>query len=188
MKILVHQCCGPCSVYPVSELKEAAYDITAYFYNPNIHPLSEFYARLEAAYLFNREEGIEMITDETYGLTEFTRAVSHREASRCSYCYSVRMESAARLAADKGFDCFTTTLLYSRYQKHDEIVAICESAAKRYGVMFHYEDYREGWQFGIDESKRREMYRQKYCGCIYSEEDRYREKLAKKFGRLKAGG
>jgi predicted adenine nucleotide alpha hydrolase (AANH) superfamily ATPase len=184
MKILVHQCCAPCSVYPISELKGAGYDITTYFFNPNIHPLKEFYLRLEQAVLFNREEGLEMIIDPSYGLTEFTRAVSHRESSRCAYCYSSRMEKTAQMAVEKGFDCFSTTLLYSKFQKHELLIDMGEAAAKKYGVAFHYEDWREGWQCGIDESVAREMYRQNYCGCIYSEEDRFSEQLKRKIAKL----
>lgn len=187
MRILLHQCCAPCSVYPVRELKEGGHDICAYFFNPNIHPLTELYARFEQAVLFNRAQGIEMIADDTYGLTDFTRNAAYRENMRCAYCYSSRMEKAAQTAAEKGFDCFSTTLLYSRYQKHELIIEMCEAAAKKYGVPFHYEDWREGWQHGIDESKRLEMYRQKYCGCIYSEEDAFKGRLAKKFAGLKEG-
>ncbi|WP_022850559.1 epoxyqueuosine reductase QueH [Limisalsivibrio acetivorans] len=183
MRILLHQCCAPCSIYPVRMLKEAGFDISAYFYNPNIHPVQEFYARLEQAADFNEEEGIGSIIDETYGLEEFVRNAAYREKSRCLYCYAVRIEQAARTAKRGKFDCFTTTLLYSRYQDHDLMVSLAEEMAKKYGVMFHYEDYREGWKEGIEVSKAKGMYRQQYCGCIYSEEDRYLKQLSGRFNK-----
>ena len=185
MRILLHQCCGPCSVFPVKELKNGGHDITAYFFNPNIHPLTELFARFEQAVLFNRAEKLKMIMDDTYGLIDFARTAAFHENSRCLPCYSVRVDRAAELAAKNGFDCFSTTLLYSRYQKHELIIEACEAAAEKHGIKFHYEDWRCGWQYGIDESKRLEMYRQKYCGCIYSEQEAYQTRLGKKFAALK---
>lgn len=185
MKVLLHQCCAPCSIFPVKALKESGHEICAYFYNPNIHPLTELFARFEQAVLFNKAEGLETILDDSYGLEDFARNTAYRENMRCLYCYTSRMEKIAEVASEKGFDCFSTTLLYSRYQKHDLIIHACETAALKFNVTFLYEDWRDGWEYGIDESKKTEMYRQKYCGCIYSEEEAFRGRLSKKFGRLK---
>jgi predicted adenine nucleotide alpha hydrolase (AANH) superfamily ATPase len=93
----------------------------------------------------------------------------------------MRIEKAAQIASKGNFDAFTTTLMYSRWQDHDMMKEFCEIASKKFKIAFHYEDYREGWQEGIDTSKERGMYRQQYCGCIYSEEDRYRKQLSKYF-------
>lgn len=181
MNILLHQCCGPCSVYPVRMLKEQGHTLTGYWFNPNIHPVLEFYKRLETLRNFNLRENIPLILDETYGLTEFVQAVGHDHANRCSYCYTVRLEAAAKTAKENGLDGFTSTLLYSRYQNHEMMISIAQKMAEKYGVMFYYMDFREGWKEGIDTSKALGMYRQQYCGCIYSEEDRYLKQLSEKF-------
>jgi len=186
MKILLHQCCGPCSVYPVKVLKEQGHSIMGYWYNPNIHPVAEFYKRLQTLKNFNDEEDIKTIVDETYGLTEFVRMAAYRETERCRFCYQMRIEKAAQIASKGNFEAFTTTLMYSKWQDHDMMREFCEIAAKKYKVAFHYEDYREGWQEGINLSKERGMYRQQYCGCIYSEEDRYRKQLSKYFNEGKS--
>lgn len=181
MNILLHQCCGPCSVYPVKMLKSQGHSITGYWFNPNIHPVTEFYKRLETLRDFDKAEEIPMIIDETYGLVNFVRNVADDHKNRCGYCYTVRLEAAAKMAAEKGFDAFSSTLFYSKYQNHDLMKQIAESMAEKYSVCFYYEDYREGWKYGIDTSKALGMYRQPYCGCIYSEEDRYLTQLSKRF-------
>ena len=181
MRILLHQCCGPCSVYPVKILQEQGHSIMGYWYNPNIHPVVEFYKRLETLKIFNDSKEIKTIIDETYGLTEFVRMAAFRETERCRFCYQMRIEKAAQIASRGNFDAFSTTLMYSKWQDHDLMKEYCELAAKKYKVAFHYEDYREGWQEGINISKELEMYRQQYCGCIYSEEERYKKQLGKRF-------
>jgi len=97
----------------------------------------------------------------------------------------VRIENTAQIASRGKFDAFTTTLMYSRWQDHELMKEFCELAAKKYKIIFHYEDYRTGWQEGIETSKKRGMYRQQYCGCIYSEEERYRQQLSKRFAEGK---
>lgn len=182
MNILLHQCCGPCSVYPLTSIqKNKDIKVTAYFYNPNIHPIQEFYRRMEAAVIVNNNFDIDYILEDEYGLMEFTRANVFHENERCDYCYEIRIKKTAEKARELKFDYFTSTLLYSRMQKHELIKEICEKAARESGVKFYYEDYREGWEEGIHISKYMEIYRQNYCGCIFSEEDRFAKSLAKKF-------
>jgi len=180
MKILLHQCCGPCSAYPVKILLEQGHSLMGFWYNPNIHPVTEFYKRLETLKRFNDANDIKTIIDETYGLTEFVRMAAFRESERCRFCYQMRIEKAAQIASKGNFDAFTTTLMYSKWQNHELMKEYCEIASKKFDIPFHYEDYREGWQEGINISKAQEMYRQQYCGCIYSEEERYRKQLSKR--------
>ncbi len=179
MKVLVHTCCGPCSIYPVSRLREQGHQITGFFYNPNIHPFREFKKRLAAMRLFADKEGVEVIYEDKYGLTEYLRQVVYNEKERCRICYEMRLAKVAALAAEKGFEAFTTSLLYSRYQQHAEICRQGEALAAKHGLVFLYEDYREGWQEGIDRSIAMDLYRQPYCGCIYSEQERYDKKMHK---------
>lgn len=178
MKILLHTCCGPCSIYPIQQLR-LDYDISAYFFNPNIHPFQEFKRRREALLAFCEGQGIPLVDGGSYGLLEFLRKVVFHEEERCRICYGWRMEETARKAAAEGFHAFSTTLLYSRYQDHAQLRQYGFELAKKYGVEFLYRDFREGWQYGIDESKSLGMYRQAYCGCIFSEQERYDKGLHK---------
>ena len=173
MKVLIHICCGPCAVYPVEALRRAGHDLRGYFYNPNIHPYQEYVRRRQTLTDWAGEQGLPVIVDDSYDMEEYLRQVVFREAQRCRLCYLMRLEKAARLARRGKFDAITTTLLYSRMQKHDLIAEVGREAAERNGVAFLYEDFREGWQEGIRRSKELGMYRQQYCGCIYSEKERY---------------
>jgi predicted adenine nucleotide alpha hydrolase (AANH) superfamily ATPase len=178
MKILMHQCCAPCSVYTVKVLKKSFDTIYGYYYNPNIHPVKEFYLRLESVEKFNKKNNINSIIDEYYGLKEFVRKSVYREENRCVFCYAWRIEKAAAVAKKGNFDYFTTTLLFSKMQNHELIKELCQSFARKYGVPFYYNDFREGWNEGLSESKNMDIYRQQYCGCIYSEEYRYKKQLS----------
>ncbi|MGA1875882.1 MAG: epoxyqueuosine reductase QueH [bacterium] len=173
MKILVHVCCGPCFVYPYQALSEDGHEIFGFFFNPNIHPYQEYQRRLETVRNWSKEQGIRMIYRDEYRLEDFLRGVVYRESERCLFCYHTRLEAAAQTAARGKFDCFTTTLLYSKFQKHETITRIGHEVGHQYGVQFYYQDFREGWKEGISLSKTWGLYRQQYCGCIYSEKDRY---------------
>ncbi len=173
MKILLHICCAPCAGYPVQELRAAGIQVTGFFYNHNIHPYQEYLRRLETLRRYATLVTLEVIYRDEYRLEEFLANTASAPADRCRYCYSSRLEEAAAEAVRLGLDAFTTTLLYSRYQKHDLIREIGEQLGKKYGIPFYYKDFRRGWQEGIAISKRLELYRQQYCGCIYSEKERY---------------
>jgi len=173
MKILLHICCGPCALYPVEILKFEGHQITGYFYNHNIHPYQEFVKRRDAAVEMAEKENIEIIVDDSYNLETFLSNVASDPANRCQYCYRSRLEAAAKKCAELSLEAFTASLLYSRYQKHDEIRKIGEEMGEKYGVKFIYHDFRKGWQDGIKKSKELGLYRQQYCGCIYSEKERY---------------
>jgi predicted adenine nucleotide alpha hydrolase (AANH) superfamily ATPase len=173
MRILLHICCGNCAIFPVKMLREQNHEITGYFYNHNIQPYQEFIKRLETTRQYAAQVELAVFYDEEYRLEEFLAAVAQDPTNRCEYCYKSRLQATAQAAKTRGFDGFTTTLLYSRYQKHQEIVAYGEQLAKELGICFHYEDYRGGWNEGIRISKEMGLYRQQYCGCIYSEKERY---------------
>ena len=182
MNILLHICCGPCALYPLRTLRAAGHSVTGFFHNPNIHPYQEYARRLDAVREMAEREALPMIIRDDYDLEGFLASVAPAPEKRCGYCYASRLEAAAAAAATAGqdFEAFTSSLLYSRYQRHDEIRAFGEQAARVHGVSFHYEDFRPGWQEGIRLSKEMGLYRQQYCGCIYSENERYqpREKRA----------
>lgn len=173
MNILLHVCCGPCSIYPLQKLAESGHSVSGFFYNHNIHPYQEYQRRLTAVREFAETKELAMIYRDEYNLEEFLSAVAQNPAARCNYCYFSRLDAAAQKAAELGFDAFTSSLLYSRYQNHESIRTAGERAAERHGVSFYYEDFRPGWQEGIRISKEMGLYRQQYCGCIYSEKERY---------------
>lgn len=173
MRVLLHACCGPCTIYPLEVLRGMDMEVMGYFYRHNIHPFSECMKREETLRAYADQMNLRMIWQKGYELEEFLRAVTFREQNRCRYCYHARLKAGALVAKKGKFDGFTTTLLYSKFQNHALITEIGQSLAKQYGLKFIYQDFREGWKQGIETSKSLDMYRQQYCGCIYSEKDRY---------------
>ncbi|HEX9024255.1 MAG TPA: epoxyqueuosine reductase QueH [Geobacteraceae bacterium] len=173
MKILLHICCAPCSGYTVRKLRADGNSVTGFFFNHNIHPYQEYLRRLETVRRYAALVGLEVIYRDEYLLEKFLVSVAADPAERCRYCYVSRLEVAAEAALRLGFEAFTTTLLYSRFQKHDLIRETGEMVGKKIGIPFYYADFRKGWQEGIAISKELELYRQQYCGCIYSEKERY---------------
>jgi len=173
LKILIHICCAPCAVYPVKSMHAGGLDVMGFFYRHNIHPHSECLKRQETLESYARQIDMRLIIQEGYDLEGFIQNVVYREKDRCTYCYHDRLRTTALMAKRGKFDYFSSTLLYSKFQKHDMIKSIGEAIAKSTGVPFFYEDFRSGWQEGIDTSKNLGLYRQQYCGCIYSEKERY---------------
>jgi predicted adenine nucleotide alpha hydrolase (AANH) superfamily ATPase len=122
--------------------------------------------------------GLKVIYRDEYLLEEFLKNVSHRVVERCQYCYSLRIEAAAREAKKNAFDGFSTTLLQSTHQNHALIKEVGTRIAQEIGIPFYYEDFRKGWKRGVEVSKSMGLYRQQYCGCIYSEKERYLKKMS----------
>jgi len=191
LKILMHMCCAPCSCYPVKKLREENFEPVGYFFNPNIHPYQEWRQRLRTAREFAEKVGIEFFAENHYGLRDFlakvynlvdmedTVANADGFHKRCGVCYAWRLTEAARFAAEKDFKIFTSTLFYSKHQNHELMKKIAASVSKNFGVEFYYEDFRAGWQEGIDLSLELGLYRQNYCGCIFSEEERFSNDIRK---------
>ena len=171
MKLLLHTCCAPCSVYCIESLRNKNIDPTVYWYNPNIHPYMEYKARRDCLKEYTKSINIQAIFEEEYGLDEFCRNVIQDLENRCiNYCYPIRLEQTAKYAKENGYDTFSTTLLVSPYQKHDEIRRIGEKIATNYNLSFYYEDFRVGFREGQAKARELGLYMQKYCGCIFSEE------------------
>jgi hypothetical protein len=153
-------------------LKAEGHEVVAYFYNPNVQPYKEFEARLGAFERVCGSADIPSIAEPVYEPERWLRGALAAQ-DRCEFCYRDRLERTAKHAALGGFDAFTTSLLVSPYQKHDLARRIGEEEADEMGVEFLYRDMRPEWK----ESRRRTfelgIYRQKYCGCVFSERDRY---------------
>jgi predicted adenine nucleotide alpha hydrolase (AANH) superfamily ATPase len=176
--VLLHSCCAPCTIYPFDRLRSEGLAVTGFFYNPNIHPFSEFEKRLAAAGDFYRAADCELMVDAAYDVSAFIRAAFDTGVRRCETCWRMRLRAAAAAAKEIGADAVTTTLLYSIYQDHDAVAGIGREESRDAGVEFYYEDFRAGWHDGQRRARELSIYRQKYCGCIFSEEQRYKKKIA----------
>ena len=174
MKLLLHACCGPCACYPTEKLTAEGKEFDILYFNPNIHPYKEFKHRLATIREFCEKKEYNLIIDKSYPIEDTIRGMLCEPSGvRCAYCYRVRLRYAAQFAKEHGYDAFSTTLLVSPYQKHLLIIKEAERAAEEFGIPFYYEDFREGYQRGVDISLELGLYRQQYCGCVFSERDRY---------------
>ena len=180
MKLLMHTCCAPCSVYCIDSLRAENIEPTLFWYNPNIHPYIEYKTRRDCLREYAKKIDIELVLKEEYGLDDFCRNVSSDIKNRCvNYCYTKRLSETVRFAAENGYTAFTTTLLVSPYQKHDELKTVCEKLAVESGIEFLYRDFRIGFREGQKKAREAGLYMQKYCGCIFSEEERYQKQILK---------
>lgn len=170
----MHICCAPCLIYPLECLRQKRAEAKGLFYNPNIYPLIEYERRRETLDCYSRQEGFE-VTYADYAPADFFKL--RFDSGRCSLCWGLRLSKAAQLARKEGFDAFSTTLLASPYQDHKLLKGIGESVAEKEGVDFYYEDFRPGFRGAQEEAKRRGLYRQKYCGCVYSQVERCKRQV-----------
>ncbi|NLF26374.1 MAG: epoxyqueuosine reductase QueH [Clostridiales bacterium] len=175
MNTLLHICCAPCSIMCVQSLRLEGKEPSGLFDNPNIHPFTEYRARRDALIDYAKGIGMELEVAGEYGLRRFVEAVHPDFDNRCRTCYSLRAEAAASFAAANGFSSFTTTLLISPYQNHALLKREMERAAQRHGVEFLYRDFRPLFREGQRRAREMGLYMQKYCGCVFSEEERYRK-------------
>ena len=182
MKLLLHTCCAPCSVQCVEALGEEGIKPALFWYNPNIHPYTEYRARKDALKDFAENKELALIMEDNYGLRLFVDwAAASKPASdmisdtdrRCTFCYRLRLEKAARTAAEKAYAAFSTTLLISPYQNHELVKKTGGEMAAKYGVEFFYRDFRPRFREGQNQARAAGYYTQKYCGCVFSEEERY---------------
>lgn len=176
MKILLHICCGPCAIYPLRIIREMGHAATGYYFNPNIHPYQEYQRRAETLANFAVKTDLPVIWAKDYEMEAFFRSVVGREEDRCRLCYLSRLRETVRMAKEENYDAFTTTLLYGKFQKHDLIRQLGEELGSEGNIPFLYLDFRLGWQEGVSHSREWGMYRQPYCGCLYSEKERFRPK------------
>ncbi len=186
MNILLHICCANCAIYPVKTLQEEGHNLTGFWFNPNIHPYQEYELRLDSVKDLAGRWRIGMIYTSEYDSAEFFKLQGNNPApecpERCKSCYRLRLEKTAEQAQKKGFDAFSTTLLISPFQDFEQLVIIGEEFADKYDVPFYLRDFRQYFSKAMTYAKEFGLYRQKYCGCIYSRKERYQKKttMAKK--------
>lgn len=177
MKLLLHICCASCSAACIKCLRDENIDVVGYWYNPNIHPFKEYDSRIKALREYSKMINLNVVYDDYYGLDDFVKNTVNIIDNRCGYCYLSRMERCFKYASDNGYDAFSTTLLISPYQKHDLIKSICEKLSKKYNIQFLYRDFRPYYELGREMFRETGLYMQKYCGCIFSEESRYKQQI-----------
>lgn len=173
MSLLLHICCAPCSIACIKTLREEGIEPYGYWYNPNIHPYTEYRTRRNTVTDYAKSIGLKLQLNDDYGLRPFVKAVAEDIDRRCIKCYTMRMFETARYAAECGFTQFTSTLFISPYQNHELLKETARQAGEQYGVEFLYRDFRPYFRQGQDEARALGLYMQKYCGCVFSEEDRY---------------
>lgn len=173
MNILLHICCAPCEIYPLEELKKGGHNVAGFFYNPNIHPYSEYLKRKGEVEKYSKESGLNIICSD-YDIENFFQNIVYKESpeDRCPVCWWLRLERTAKFAKENGFEAFTTTLLGSPYQDQETIKNIGEDIAKKANLKFYYEDFRTGFREAHNLAHSKGIYCQKYCGCVFSEKER----------------
>ena len=183
--LLLHSCCGPCSSYCIEYLSQY-FNITVFYYNPNIYPDEEYYHRVKEQQRFINEfpvkhkvsfiEG-DYDTDRFYEMAKGLENEPEKGA-RCHKCYDLRLRRTAEVAKEKGFDFFTTTLTISQMKDSQVLNEIGIKVAEDTGVSWLPSDFkkREGYKRSTEISKEYDMYRQDYCGCVYSYRDRQSQK------------
>ncbi|HEO63982.1 MAG TPA: epoxyqueuosine reductase QueH [Candidatus Omnitrophica bacterium] len=173
MKILLHICCGPCALYCVKSLREKGNEVEGLFYNPNIHPVSEYMARRDALKVAAEAVNLDVHYHRELQFEDFFRKVAlHEDSSRCPLCWELRLKQTAEFAQRNDFEAFTTTLLISPYQDQKKINEMGSELAEKYSVKFLSENFRRGFNESHKMSKEMGLYHQKYCGCVYSERER----------------
>ncbi len=174
-RVLVHACCAPCLCALLDHFRDRS--PLFFFFNPNIHPLLEFRRRLKAVQVLADRLGLALEAHTEYGLWEFLDAIgpARERPERCYHCYAMRLEAAAAAAARHGIPVYTTTLLTSPQQDREALCRLGHEAGERHGVSFEDTDLRHLHERGLEEARRLQLYRQQYCGCIFSEFERYRD-------------
>lgn len=180
---LLHVCCAPCSIMCVETLRNKGIAPTAFWYNINIHPFTEYRQRRETMKAYAASIDLPLLMEDDYGLREFVQNVAGDISGRCAFCYRSRLEATARTAAERGFDSFTTSLLVSPYQNREAICRLGAELGEKYGVAFLPEDFRPWFHEGQERARELGLYMQKYCGCIFSEEERFSNKRKKELKR-----
>jgi len=170
MKLLLHTCCVPCAVYPIKQaIKDGYNDVILYFFNPNIHPSSEYIKRKKEISKLEKDFSFSVI-DDNYNPTSYFEGINgYLEApGRCFKCWSLRIGNSVSAAKKNNIDAFSTTLLESPYQDHEKLKEICSSACRKNNIDFYYKDFRIGFKDAHSYSKDNGIYCQNYCGCIFS--------------------
>ncbi|MDP6416861.1 MAG: epoxyqueuosine reductase QueH [Gammaproteobacteria bacterium] len=171
--VLIHVCCAHCAAYTVDHWRQNGYEVGALWYNPNIHPYSEHQHRLEGMQSLAKKINLPLTVPNGCDRIEYFRRVAGDEFQRCQHCFDLRLAKTAEITRQMEFGAFTTTLLISPHQKHDLLREIGSKLADEKGLEFLYADLRKRYSDSRHLTKPLNLYRQQYCGCVYSEWERY---------------
>ena len=171
--VLIHCCCAHCAAYTVDYWRQQGHEVSALWYNPNIHPFLEHQHRLEAMKCFAQGVHLELAIADGYGIIDYFRQVVGYESERCQHCFRLRLAKTAEVAMEKNYSAFTTTLLISLHQEHELIREVGSKLAREKGIDFLYADLRKRYSSSRHMTKGLNLYCQQYCGCVYSEWERY---------------
>ncbi|MEF8874000.1 MAG: epoxyqueuosine reductase QueH [Candidatus Thermoplasmatota archaeon] len=174
--LLLHTCCAPCLTYTGKQFKKLFEKVTALWFNPNIHPFKEYQERFQALRKYEKKSDMEVIYIDRYSLEDFLEGALKTD-TRCDFCLKWRLEKTAEEAVERGYDIFSTTLVLSPYQDHDRLKRIGLEVASKRDIEFFYEDMRDGFEEHHRLADEMGLYKQGYCGCIFSEKERYHKKL-----------
>jgi len=169
--LLLHCCCAHCTAYSIEHWRKRGYEVHGLWYNPNIQPFSEYRQRLEAMQALADESEMPLETVEGYDIREYLDRVIGNEVDRCRHCFELRLSRVAEIAAEKGFDVFSSALLISPHQQHELLREVGEKLSGE--TEFAYEDLRKRYSDSRHITKELDLYRQQYCGCVFSEWERY---------------
>ena len=175
----MHICCAPCALFCFPRLKEKFNEVMGFWYNPNIHPLREYQKRLESVKKWAQKTSTQVIYQDSYGLRDFLREIVYREEYRCRICYYLRFKKTAIFAKKGKFDYFGSTLLVSPHQNQSLMKNGAKAVAKEYSIEPYLDSFKKGWKENRELSRSMGFYHQQYCGCIYSEEERYKKSASK---------
>jgi predicted adenine nucleotide alpha hydrolase (AANH) superfamily ATPase len=206
MKILLHICCSNCALYPVKMIGSEGHALSGFWFNPNIHPVEEYTLRLDSLKELSDKWRLDILPVDVYKPEEYFKMYNIKDMDRlpcsdsgdpggwngsdslmaperCRSCYGLRLEKTAEQARALGFDAFTTTLLISPYQDIEGIAAIGKALAGKYNVEFYYRDFRPYFREAMVLSRELGLYRQKYCGCVFSREESEKARKARRAGK-----
>lgn len=179
--LLLHVCCAPCAAYVIDLLKDE-FEITAFFYNPNIHPLEEYMERAAEIKRYcenNHNDFVEYRYDPEVWLKATAGLENEPEGGqRCAVCFGLRLDIVANYADTEAYDFFGTTLTVSKYKNSEQVNKIGRKLSDEYGLPYLDRDFKEndGFRHSCDRAKEKGFYRQNYCGCVYSQKERERKK------------
>jgi predicted adenine nucleotide alpha hydrolase (AANH) superfamily ATPase len=187
MKLLMHLCCGNCTLYPLKHFEKKNIRIRGLWFNPNIHPEEEYRKRLDAVKTLETRWDLDVEYAGHFAMEPFLEKIASHDGVRCEACYAVRLDETARTAKKMGCDGFTTSLLVSPFQEFSLLIKTGKALERKHAIRFHDEDLRSGWAEGRAMSREMGLYRQYYCGCILSKRERDGERNARRHTRIREG-
>lgn len=175
-KCLMHTCCAPCSVYCIEKMENENIPFDMLWFNPNIQPVTEYRKRRDCLIEYAKMNNKKLLIEDEYDIYSFVKEAVLDIENRCKkVCYDLRLGFAAKKAKELGYNSYTTTLLVSPYQDTEALIEVGKAYGEKYGIEFLPMNFKEGFKYGQNKARELGLYMQKYCGCIFSEAERYKK-------------